>query len=236
MLLLFLYNEPRFGKNNIEVINVKEKVNQMFKDKLFLVMLVLGLLTMVAAAGVITVQRQKGKGENPYLEIPKEELIAKEEALPQTAADSQAGTFLINTDGELIGWAVDDYGQEDHSSMTAVMSVSDYKGALELMSNGLPVPYFGILGQEITAAMAQKGMPKGIYISEAVMDSPAYNAGLQPGDILTKLGDMPVTNLKEFQGQVEKLQAGTKIIVNVQRSNGKDEYREIPFEITVGTR
>ena len=88
---LFLYNEPRFGKNNIEVINVKEKVNQMFKDKLFLVMLVLGLLTMVAAAGVITVQRQKGKGENPYLEIPKEELIAKEEALPQTAADSQAG-------------------------------------------------------------------------------------------------------------------------------------------------
>ncbi len=153
-----------------------------------------------------------------------------------TAADSQAGTFLINTDGELIGWAVDDYGQEDHSSMTAVMSVSDYKGALELMSNGLPVPYFGILGQEITVAMAQKGMPKGIYISESVMDSPAYNAGLQPGDILTKLGDMPVTNLKEFQGQVEKLQAGTKIIVNVQRSNGKDEYREIPFEITVGTR
>ena len=82
-LLLFLYNEPRFGKNNIEVINVKEKVNQMFKDKLFLVMLVLGLLTMVAAAGVITVQRQKGKGENPYLEIPKEELIAKEERCPR---------------------------------------------------------------------------------------------------------------------------------------------------------
>ena len=40
---------------------MKEKVNQMFKDKLFLVMLVLGLLTIVAAAGVITVQRGKGK-------------------------------------------------------------------------------------------------------------------------------------------------------------------------------
>lgn len=152
------------------------------------------------------------------------------------AGDTKAGTFLINTEGELIGWAVDDYSQEDDSSMTAVTSVSDYKGALELMSNGLPVPYFGILGQEITAAMAQKGMPKGIYISEAVTDSPAYNAGLQPGDILTKLGDVPVTNLKEFQGQVEKLQTGTKIMVNVQRSNGKDGYREIPFEVVVGTR
>ena len=31
---------------------MKEKVNQMLKDKLFLVMLVLGLLTMVAAAGI----------------------------------------------------------------------------------------------------------------------------------------------------------------------------------------
>lgn len=41
--------------------------------------------------------------------------------------------------------------------MTAVMSVSDYKGALELMSNGLPVPYFGILGQEITVAMGPEG-------------------------------------------------------------------------------
>lgn len=152
------------------------------------------------------------------------------------AGDPQAGTFLINTEGELIGWAVDDYGLEEDSPMTAVTSVSDYKGVLELMSNGLPVPYFGIQGKEITSAMAQKGMPRGIYISGAVTDSPAYNAGLQPGDILTTLGDDPVTNLKEFQGQVEKLQAGTKIIVNVQRSNGKDGYREIPFEVIVGSR
>ena len=38
---------------------MKEKVNQMLKDKLFLVMLVLGLLTMVAAAGIMTVQKGK---------------------------------------------------------------------------------------------------------------------------------------------------------------------------------
>ena len=38
---------------------MKEKVNQMLKDKLFLVMLVLGLLTMVAAAGIMTVQKRE---------------------------------------------------------------------------------------------------------------------------------------------------------------------------------
>lgn len=62
---------------------MREKVNQMFKDKLFLVMLVLGLLTIVAAAGVITVQRGKGNETNPYLEMPQPELIAQETA-PQT--------------------------------------------------------------------------------------------------------------------------------------------------------
>ena len=40
----------------------------------------------------------------------------------------------------------------------------------------------------------------------------------------------------ELEKKVEKLQAGTKISVSVQRSNGKDEYREIIFEVTVGTR
>lgn len=57
---------------------MKEKVNQMFKDKLFLVMLVLGLLTIVAAAGVFTVQRGNGKETSPYLEIPGPDTIAQE--------------------------------------------------------------------------------------------------------------------------------------------------------------
>ena len=34
---------------------MKERVNQLFKDKLVLVMLVLGLLTIVAAAGAVRI-------------------------------------------------------------------------------------------------------------------------------------------------------------------------------------
>ena len=42
---------------------MRDKINQMLKDKLFLVMLVLGLLTIVAAAGVFTVQRGSPRKE-----------------------------------------------------------------------------------------------------------------------------------------------------------------------------
>ena len=70
------------GKNSTEVINVKEKVNQLFKDKLVLVMLVLGLLTIVAAAGAVRIRRGSEKTEeSPYLEIQDpERVIAEKEA------------------------------------------------------------------------------------------------------------------------------------------------------------
>lgn len=58
---------------------MKKKVRQMFRDKLFLVMLVLGLLTIVAAAGVVTIQRGGGTEENPYLSMEDQESLIAEE-------------------------------------------------------------------------------------------------------------------------------------------------------------
>ena len=67
----------------------------------------------------------------------------------------------------------------------------------------------------------------------AAAESPAYNAGLQPGDILSGINDIKIEGMKNFQAQVEKLHVGDRITVTVQRNNGKDEYKEIEFEVTV---
>ena len=53
----FVYNFTAAGKNITEVINVKNKVRQLFRDKLVLVMTVLGLLTIVAAAGTVKIRK-----------------------------------------------------------------------------------------------------------------------------------------------------------------------------------
>ena len=82
-----------FGKTITEVINVKERVNQLFKDKLILVMMVLGLFTIVAAAGVITLQRRNTE-ESPYLNMEggPEHLVdgQKEESLPDAGHSNAA--------------------------------------------------------------------------------------------------------------------------------------------------
>lgn len=94
-------NKPaHFGKTITEVINVKERVNQLFKDKLILVMMVLGLLTIVAAAGVITLQRRNTE-ESPYLNMEggPEHLVdgQKEETLPEAGHSNAANTVKEET-------------------------------------------------------------------------------------------------------------------------------------------
>ncbi len=48
-------------------------------------------------------------------------------------------------------------------------------------------------------------MPVGIYITVAAPESPAYNAGLQSGDILDEINDVKIEGMKNFQAQVERL-------------------------------
>ena len=55
----------------------------MFRDKLFLVMLVLGLLTMVAAAGVVTIRRGNGQEQKPYVDMQGQDEYFAEEAKDQ---------------------------------------------------------------------------------------------------------------------------------------------------------
>ena len=65
---------------------MKERVSKLFKDKFVLVMLVLGLLTIVAAAGTMTIHKGNSTEETPYLQMgeSQKEIAEKEGALSET--------------------------------------------------------------------------------------------------------------------------------------------------------
>jgi S1-C subfamily serine protease len=119
--------------------------------------------------------------------------------------------------------------------MTAAMAISDYKNILEKMSNGVAYPYFGMKGQEVSAAMNSSGMPLGVYVVEVNADSPAYNAGIQSGDIITSMGGKTIVTMKDFQIQLEKSSTGQVVPVTVSRS-GREEFKKIQFQVTIGAR
>ncbi len=149
------------------------------------------------------------------------------------AADAASGTFLINTTGELIGWVTDDY--ESGSGIAVVRAISEYKSMLEKMSNGIPIPYLGIQPQEVSEAMQESGMPAGIYVLECSIEGPAYDAGIQSGDIIVRIGETDVEKISEFQAQMAALKAGDQATVMVQRK-GADEYIELEYQVNVGAR
>ena len=97
-----------------------------------------------------------------------------------TAFDAAAGTFLVNTSGELIGWATDKY-TEKSGSMATVWPYRIIRESWRLLSNGVTPPYFGIKGQDVSQAMEESGMPKGVYVTEAVAEQPGLQRGHPAG-------------------------------------------------------
>lgn len=70
---------------------MKDRVNQLFKDKFILVMLVLGLIAIVAAAGAVRIRKgNRELEESPYLEIRESDGII--------AGDETAGPLPEETD------------------------------------------------------------------------------------------------------------------------------------------
>ena len=158
-------------------------------------------------------------------------------------ANTQMGTFLINTSGELVGWATEELKSDNNQHMTEVMGISDYKGILERLSNGLSAPYIGIYGQEVGAGMTNQGvaqglpqgLPEGVYVQNCVLDGPAYDAGIQNGDVITQIGEREISSMKDFQAALDNLASGQTVCVVVER-NGRDQYAELEFQVTVGAR
>lgn len=148
----------------------------------------------------------------------------------------EKGTFFVNLAGQLVGWATDLYDTEDTSQdITMVMPVSEYKGSLQRLMNGIEIPYMGIMVQDVSGAMQEQGSPQGIYITESISEGPAYLAGIQNGDILTGIQDGEITSVRDLQNCLENLEAGAQVTVRVQRKS-IDEYKEIEYNVTIGAR
>ena len=150
-------------------------------------------------------------------------------------SSAQAGTFLFNLSGELVGWVTEAFQSESGGCSVPAFTVSDYRTKLEKMSNGVAVPYVGIKVQDVTETMTSAGMPAGVYASECILDGPAYNAGIQNGDIVVRIGDKEIVSVKDYQTQVENLTVGRDVTIVVLRK-GIDEYRELEYQVTVGAR
>lgn len=110
---------------------------------------------------------------------------------------------IINVEGEVIGLVMQDYSSAgDESTLTAI-SISELKSIIEMLSNNQDVPYIGLELSTVTNDIANEyDIPKGAYIKEVTMDSPAMAAGLQSGDVITKMDGEAIYNVDSYENKL----------------------------------
>jgi serine protease Do len=90
-------------------------------------------------------------------------------------------------------------------------------------------PYIGINYQPIDPNIAARyNLPAqwGVYITDVANNSPASDAGLQQGDIITKVGDIALDETHSYVNTLFTFKPGDQITLNVMR-NGKDTQVQI---------
>lgn len=142
-----------------------------------------------------------------------------------------ASGVLADLSGEIIGLI--DEGEEGSSGVITAFAISELKEEIELLSNGVSAAYLGVNGTEVSDAIADsQDMPKGVYVSSTMPDSPAMQAGIQSGDIITAIGDTKIYTLKGLKEELLDYRPGRQITIKGQR-RGSDGYVDVQFDVTL---
>ena len=136
--------------------------------------------------------------------------------------------------GEVIGLVMQDYGNEEDQTTLTAISISELKQLIEKLSNNQDIPYIGLELTTVSAATAKEYyIPKGAYIKDVKMDSPALAAGLQSGDVITEMGGEAVYTVDSYESKLLALEPGDEVEIVVQRQ-GAEKYEEITCTVQVG--
>ncbi|MDY4221052.1 MAG: trypsin-like peptidase domain-containing protein [Candidatus Faecousia sp.] len=96
--------------------------------------------------------------------------------------------------------------------------------------------YLGVTVQDTDASAASLyGLPTGAYVVTVVEDGSADQAGIQPKDIIIKLGDTDVSTVSELTRALRRFKAGDQTTVTVIRSGERITLDEKPKDLDSGS-
>ncbi len=149
-------------------------------------------------------------------------------------ASATGSGVLINTRGEVVGIVMQSFsGSQNASTLTAV-TYTEIAKVIENLKNGKDIPFVGAYISTVTDDISTDyDIPKGVFIREVAMDSPAMKAGIQSGDVVTHINGEEILTDETYSEKISQLIPGTTCEISVQRQNG-DEYYEVKCTVTIG--
>jgi len=145
-----------------------------------------------------------------------------------------SGGALVNTRGELVGINTAIYSQTGNFAgyafavpiSIAGKIAADLKeyGTVQRAMLGIQVPNIENIRREDPERARELSQIKGVLVEDFSDRSAAKTAGIQKGDILTAINNVPIRNFAELQSQLNRYQPGDKISVAVDRNGNKRSF------------
>lgn len=205
--------------------------------------------SMKVGSAVIAIGNSMGYGQSitaGYISALNREIDVEgtKRTLIQTDAainPGNSGGPLLNIYGEVIGInsaklsddSVEGMGYAIPMSI-AVPIINELMNRVDLKKS--EIGYLGVNGKDVNQNYSVTfGMPTGVYVFEVVDGSPAANAGICVGDVITALNGRKLSSMNELKTQLSYIKAGTEIVLSVA-SSSKYGYEERDIKLTLSTR
>lgn len=153
-----------------------------------------------------------------------------------------SGGALLNVRGEVIGINSVKYTDTDVEGIGYAIPISDAIPILNDLMNREVLEegeqgYLGIIkGKEITNNFSSSfSIPVGVYIYQIEAGSPAEQAGLHQGDIITEIKGRTVETMEELRTVLTYTKAGTTVELTVMVLE-QGSYVEKTVSVTLGNR
>lgn len=152
-----------------------------------------------------------------------------------------SGGPLFNTKGEVIGINSVKYADTSVEGMCFAIPISRAIPILnELMTRETLAEedkgFLGVSSRSVTDTLASfYGWPVGAYIVSVLEGSPAEEANLYVGDIVTSVNGVQITTADQLVSAISSYRHGTTVELTVQRMvNGK--YQELSLNVTLAKK
>jgi Do/DeqQ family serine protease len=186
-------------------------------------------LTSTVTAGIVSA---KARNINLLQYDASRDIFPIESFIQTDAAvnPGNSGGALVNTNGELVGIntaIASSTGQYAGYSFAVPVNIVQ-KVAKDLLEFGsVQRAYIGVSIRDMDQALADEtktGRIRGVYVNGLTDGGAAQNAGMRPGDVIIKVGNIEVNNVTQLQEQVGKFRPGNRVPVTILREGDEQVF------------
>lgn len=143
---------------------------------------------------------------------------------------------LVDLKGMVVGIIDNSYNSSDRGNLISAYGISELKRTIAKMSNNQYRAYLGIHGADVPLeAILESGVPRGAYIKEIEMDSPAMTAGIQSGDVIVQINNTEIATYSELLNELYNSSPDDVVTMTLMRQ-GIDSFQEMKVTVTLTRR